>query len=97
MACEGNIFSQINKSRSEKLGRTWKQRQCREVKGVRVYLRNCTEIEDALVAQARQIGDNVRHVSQSVGDEQVETRQSRLDLLWPGQVLQAVCKLTPGL
>ena len=62
-----------------------------------MYLWNGTEIEDALVAQAGQVGDDVRDVSQSVSDQQVETGQSRLQLLRLGQVLQTARELTPSL
>ncbi|TNN82690.1 hypothetical protein EYF80_007208 [Liparis tanakae] len=46
---------------------------------------------------AGQVGDDVRDVSQSISDQQVETGQSQLQLLRLGQVLQTTCKLTPGL
>lgn len=62
-----------------------------------MYLWNSTEIEDALVAQAGQVGDNIRDVSQCIGDQQVETRESRLEPLGLGQVLQTTGKLTPSL
>lgn len=62
-----------------------------------MYLWNGTEIEDALVAQAGQIGDNIRDVMQSISDQQVETGKSRLQLLGLSQVLQTTCKLTPSL
>lgn len=61
------------------------------------HLRNSTEVEDALVAQARQVGNNVRDVPQRVSDEQVETGESRVQLLRLGKVLQTTGKLTPGL
>lgn len=41
-----------------------------------MYLWNRTEIEDALVAQAGQVGDHVWYVSQRVSDQKVETRKS---------------------
>lgn len=62
-----------------------------------MYLWNGAEIKDALVAQAGQVGDNVRDVSQSVSDQQVETEESRIQLLGLSQVLQMIFKLTPSL
>lgn len=62
-----------------------------------MYLRNSAEIEDALVAQAGQVGDNIRDVSQCISDQQVETGEGRLKLLGLGQVLQTTGKLTPSL
>lgn len=64
---------------------------------ISVYLWNGTEIEDALVAQAGQVGNNIRDVTKSISDQQVETRETQLQLLRLGQVLQTTCKLTPGL
>ncbi len=64
---------------------------------ISVYLWNGAEIEDALVAQAGQVGDNVRDVSQSISDQQVETGESRIQLLGLSKVLHMTCKLTPGL
>lgn len=62
-----------------------------------MYLRNSTEIEDALVVQAGQVGNNIGDMSQCISDKQVETRQSRLQLLGLGQILQTAGKLTPSL
>lgn len=62
-----------------------------------MYLWNCAEVEDALVLQAGQVGDNIGDVSQSVSDQKVETGESRVQLLRLSKVLQATCKLTPSL
>lgn len=62
-----------------------------------MYLRNGAEIEHALVVQAGQVGDNIGDVPQSIGDQQVETGEGRLQLLGMGQVLETTRKLTPSL
>lgn len=61
------------------------------------YLWNGTEIKDALVAQAGQVGNNIRDVTQSISDQKVETGQRRLQLLRLGQILKTACKLAPSL
>lgn len=61
------------------------------------YLWNSTEVEDALVAQAGQVGNNIRDMPQRISDKQVETGESRIELLGLGKVLQTTSKLTPSL
>lgn len=62
-----------------------------------LYLWNGTKIEDALVAQPRQVGDDVGDVVQSIGDQQVETRQSRLQFLGVSKILKSTGELAPSL
>ena len=39
---------------------------------IHTYLRNSTEVEDTLVANARHVADDVWHVLQCISDEEVE-------------------------
>lgn len=50
------------------------------------HLWNGTEVEHAAIAQARQVGDAVRHVTQRVGDELIQTVNSIASLVSNGQL-----------
>ena len=61
------------------------------------YLRYGAEVEDALVAQTAEVGDDVGDVAEGVGHQQVEAGQGRVQLLRLGQVLQTRGELAPCL
>ena len=46
-----------------------------------MYLRNGTEVEDALVANARHVEQNVWNVLEGISDEEIETVDSRHPVL----------------
>lgn len=60
-------------------------------------LRNGTEVEDALVAEAGQVCDDVWDVVEGIGHQQVEAGQSGAQVLRMSEILQTLRELTPGL
>ena len=62
-----------------------------------VNLRNGTEVEDTLVANAGHVEQGVGDVLQGVGDEQIETVNCSCSVLGESQILQLGPKLTPRL
>ena len=60
-------------------------------------LRNGTEVEDGLVSDARQILNDIWHVSERIHDQFIQTHHSVLPLLWPRQIQQLVSVFAPHL
>ena len=60
-----------------------------------VNLRNGTEVEDTLVANAGHVEQDVGDVLQGIGDEEIETVNCSCSVL--GEILQLGPKLTPRL
>lgn len=50
------------------------------------HLGDSTEVEDTLVFEAGQVGEDIRDVVEGVGDELVEALHSHVNVLWLGKV-----------
>lgn len=57
-----------------------------EALGSSAHLGDSTEVEDTLVFEAGQVGEDVGDVVEGVGDELIEALHGRVDVLWLGKV-----------
>jgi len=61
------------------------------------HLRNGAEVENGLVSDARQVLDDVGHVTQRIHDQFIQARDGICSLLRLRQLQQCVCVLAPHL
>lgn len=54
--------------------------------GSSAHLGDSTEVEDTLVFEAGQVGEDIGDVVEGVGDELIEALHSHVDVLWLGKV-----------
>lgn len=57
-----------------------------EPPGSSAHLGDSAEVEDTLVFEAGQVGEDVRDVVEGIGDELIEALHGHVDVLWLGKV-----------